>query len=150
MASTFASVYYHVIFSTKDRYPYIADDVAPRLHGYIGGILRGEKGIPIAIGGTADHVHVLFAMRTEPSLATIVNKIKSNSSKWVHETFADKGKFAWQSGYGVFSVSASNVDDVKAYIASQAEHHRRRTFQEEFVAFLKKHGVEYDESHVWT
>jgi len=95
-------------------------------------------------------VHVLFAMRTEPSLAAMVNKIKSNSSKWVRETFPGKSKFAWQTGYGVFSVSASNVDEVKAYIADQAEHHRKRTFQEEFLAFLKKHGVEYDERYVWT
>lgn len=150
MSSTFASVYYHVIFSTKDRYPHITDGIAPRLHGYIGGILRGEKAIPIAIGGTADHVHVLFAMRTEPSLATMMRRIKSNSSKWAHETFPEKSKFAWQNGYGVFTVSASNVDDVKAYIASQAEHHRKRTFQEEFVAFLRKHGVEYDERYIWT
>ncbi len=150
MASTFASVYYHVIFSTKDRYPHIADDVAPRLHGYIGGIIHGENGIPIAVGGTADHVHILFAMRTEPSLAAMINKVKSNSSKWMHETFPEKSKFAWQNGYGVFSVSASNVDEVNAYVANQEAHHRKRTFQEEFLAFLKRHGVEYDERYVWT
>ena len=150
MASTLACVYYHVIFGTKDRYPFISDDVGPRLHGYIAGIIRGEKGVPIIVGGTADHVHILFAMRAEPSLGAMVNKIKSNSSKWVHEMFPEKTKFAWQTGYGVFSVSVSNVDEVKAYIAAQAEHHRKRTFQEEYLAFLKKHGVEYDERYLWT
>jgi len=80
----------------------------------------------------------------------MVNKIKSNSSKWMHETFPEKTKFAWQTGYGVFSVSVSNVDEVKAYIAAQADHHRKRTFQEEYLAFLKKHGVEYDEGYSWT
>ena len=150
MASTLACVYYHVIFGTKDRYPFICDDVGPRLHSYIAGIIRGERGVPIIVGGTADHVHILFAMRTEPSLSAMVNKIKSNSSKWVHETFPDKTEFAWQTGYGVFSVSVSNVDEVKAYIAAQADHHRKRTFQEEYLAFLKKHGVEYDERYLWT
>jgi len=149
MASTFVSVYYHVIFSTKDRYPYIADDVAPRLHGYIGGIIRGEKGIPIAVGGTPDHAHILMAMRTEPSLAALINKIKSNSSKWVHETFPDKPKFAWQNGYGAFSVSHSNLARMRAYVRAQNRHHQRMTFQEETRALLEKHGVAYDERYLW-
>ena len=150
MASTLACVYYHVIFSTKDRYPFIDDALRTRLHGYIGAIISGERGVPVAVGGTADHVHVLFAMRTTPSVAAMVNKIKSNSSKWVHETGPAKTKFAWQSGYGVFSVSVSNVDEVKAYVMSQEAHHRKRTFQEEYLAFLTKHNVDYDEKYLWT
>jgi REP element-mobilizing transposase RayT len=150
MASTFASVYYHVVFSTRDRYPHIGEEIRSPLHEYIAGIIRQARGIPVLVGGTADHVHVLFAMKTEPSLAAMVNKIKANSSKWVHETFPELAKFAWQTGYGVFSVSKSNTGEVTRYIAEQEAHHRRRSFQEELLGLLRKHGVEYDERYIWT
>ena len=134
MASTFACVYDHAVFSTRDRYPHIGDAVRSRLHEYIGGIIRQAGGIPVLVGGTVDHVHILFAMRSEPSIAAMVGKIKANSSKWVHETFPELSKFAWQTGYGVFSVSKSNTEDVERYIANQD----------------RKHGVEYDERYMWT
>jgi REP element-mobilizing transposase RayT len=150
MANTFASVYYHVIFATKDRRPDITHDIRARLYEYIGGTVRGENGVPLMVGGTTDHVHILLAMRTEPSVAAMVKRIKANSSKWIHETFPHKAKFGWQAGYGVFSVSKSNADEVRAYIENQAEHHRKKTFREEFVAFLERHGVEYDERYLPT
>jgi putative transposase len=149
MASTFACVYYHVVFSTKDHYPHINGSIRARLHEYIGGIVRQAGGIPLSVGGTADHIHALFAMRTEPSLAAMVGKIKANSSRWVHETFPELSKFAWQKGYGVFSVSKSNTGRVQQYIDGQEEHHRRRSFREELMGLLKKHGIEYDERYMW-
>jgi len=119
------------------------------VHEYIGGIVRQATVIPVVVGGTDDHVHVLFSMRTEPSVAEIVRKIKAGSSKWIHETFPNLRKFAWQSGYGVFSVSKSRTAEVTRYIADQVEHHRRRSFKDEFLGFLEKHGIEYDIRYVW-
>jgi putative transposase len=123
--------------------------VRPRLHEYIGGIIRQAEGIPVLVGGTADHVHILFAMRTEPSVAAMVGKIKANSSKWVHETFPELSKFAWQTGYGVFSISKSNTQEVERYIANQEAHHRHRSFQDELLGLLRRHGIEYDERYMW-
>jgi putative transposase len=123
--------------------------VRPRLHEYIGGIIRQAEGIPVLVGGTADHVHILFAMRTEPSVAAMVGKIKANSSKWVHETFPELSKFAWQTGYGVFSISKSNTQEVERYIANQEAHHRHRSFQDELLGLLRRHGIEYDERYIW-
>lgn len=148
MPSTHLSLHYHIVFSTKDRHPFIADEWRDRLHGYLGGLIRHAEGIPEAIGGIADHVHLLAGLRATHSLATFVQDVKQTSSKWIHETVGAKD-FAWQQGYGAFTVSVSNCDAVKEYIAKQPEHHRKRTFQEEYLAFLKKHGVEYDERYLW-
>lgn len=110
--------------------------------------MRAADGIPEAIGGTADHVHLLVGLRATNSLAAFVQDIKQTSSRWIHETAGAKN-FAWQPGYGAFTVSVSNCDAVKSYIANQAEHHRTKTFQEEYVTFLNRHGVEYDEKFLW-
>ena len=148
MPSTHLSLHYHIVFSTKDRHPFIADEWRPRLHEYLGGLVRGADGIPEAVGGTTDHVHLLVGLRATHTLATFVQDIKQTSSRWVHETIGVKN-FAWQPGYGAFTVSVSNCDAVKDYVANQAEHHRTKSFQEEYVAFLQKHHVEYDEKYLW-
>jgi putative transposase len=144
----FKPAFPHRVLSTKDRHPFIADDWRGCLHEYLGGLVRAADGIPEAVGGTADHVHLLVGLRATHALATFVQDIKQTSSRWVHETSGVKN-FAWQPGYGAFTVSVSNCDVVKEYIANQVEHHRTKTFQEEYVAFLQKHGVEYDEKYLW-
>jgi REP element-mobilizing transposase RayT len=149
MPQSFACLHCHLIFSTKNRIPAITAELQPRLYEYIGGILLAEKNVLIAAGGMPDHVHLLVSLSREISVAQAVGLIKSNSSKWVHETFPEQRAFAWQTGYGAFSVSYSHLDRVKAYLAGQAEHHRARTFQEEFLLFLKRHHIEYDERYIW-
>lgn len=143
-------MYSHVVFSTKNRRPQIAPDIQSRLYSYIGGIVANEKCVLVAAGGVPDHVHLLVSLRAQTSLADLLRLIKSNSSRWIHETFAEQSAFAWQDGYGAFSVSCSNVDAVKAYIADQERHHQKMSFEEEFVAFLKKHGIPYDERYLWS
>ncbi len=148
MPSTHLSLHYHIIFSTKDRHPFIADAWRSRLHEYLGGLVRAADGIPEAVGGTADHVHLLVGLRATHALAAFIQDIKQSSSHWIHEVI-DAKNLAWQPGYGAFTVSISNCEAVKKYIAHQAEHHRTKSFQEEYVVFLQKHGVEYDEKYLW-
>lgn len=148
MPSTHLSLHFHIIFSTKDRYPFIVDSWRSRLYEYLGGLIRAANGIPEAIGGTADRVHLLVGLRATHALASFVQDIKQTSSRWTHETIGVKN-FAWQPGYGAFSVSISNCDAVKDYIMNQQEHHRIKTFQEEYVAILQKQKVEYDENFLW-
>jgi putative transposase len=149
MPQSFAYLNCHIIFSTKNREPLLLPDFTPRLYEYIGGTVRAKGGSLVAAGGMPDHIHLSVAMGREMSAADTVRDVKSNSSRWIHETIADLRGFAWQSGYGAFSVSRSNLDDVKWYITSQPEHHRVRSFQEEFLAFLKRHEIEYDERYIW-
>ena len=143
MGQSFTSLTVHVIFGSKDRRPLITPEIAPRLYDYVGGIVRNHNGQLLAAGGTADHVHLLVALHVQSNVADMVRVIKANASKWVRETLP-VSDFAWQVGYGAFTVSHSNRDDVRRYIATQAEHHRRVSFDEEFVLFLKRHGVAYD------
>ncbi|HWN97604.1 MAG TPA: transposase [Methylomirabilota bacterium] len=119
-----------------------------RLHAYLGGSARTLDVVPRAVGGVADHVHLLIDLRATHRLADVMRDIKRTSSAWVHETVNDK-EFAWQDGYGAFTVSASMLETVKQYIARQEEHHRKKTFQEEYVEMLRKSGVEYDERYLW-
>ena len=149
MPQSFVSLNCHVIFSTKNREPLLLPEWVSRLYQYIGGTLRAKGSVLLAAGGMPDHVHLALSLSKQNAIADIVRDIKANSSRWIHETIDGLGGFAWQTGYGAFSVSQSNMDDVKRYIANQPEHHRVRTFQEEFVLFLRRHGVQYDEQHVW-
>ena len=149
MPQSFASLHVHIIFSTKNRQPSITDDLQPRLYEYLGGIVRAGGGRLLAAGGMPDHVHLLVSSSKQVALADAVRTIKSNTSKWIHETFPTQHDFAWQAGYGAFSVSFSNLDAVKRYIANQAEHHRKTTFREEFVALLRRHDIEFDERYLW-
>jgi REP element-mobilizing transposase RayT len=148
MADTFTNLLTHVIFSTKDRLPLITPEIKPRLHAYLGGIVRSLDGIALAIDGPIDHVHLLIKTPASAALADVIRTVKANSSRWVHETFP-RADFAWQTGYGAFSVSFSNVEQVRTYIANQEDHHKTISFQEEFVAFLKRHSIEYDERYIW-
>lgn len=149
MPGSFVSLYCHVVFSTKDRARLIDDELQPRLFQYMGGTLRKLGGSLIAAGGVPDHVHLLVSMGKQESVSDMLRDIKANSSGWIHETFPDRRSFAWQSGYGAFSVSYSQIEVVRGYLAKQQEHHRVKTFQEEFVALLKKHHIEFDEQHIW-
>ncbi len=146
MAQSFTCVYLHITFSTRERLHLIPVDMQMRLWSYVGGILKNHGMSGLAIGGMEDHLHVLVSLSSEASVAKLVNLIKSNSSKWMRETCAD---FGWQKGYAAFSVSASGLDTVKEYIDHQAEHHKTRDFKEEYLALLKKHGVEYDPQWVF-
>ena len=150
MGQSYTCLYYHVIFSTRNRAPQITDDLRRRLYDYLGGIIARENGRLMAAGGAADHVHLLLSLGAPASVADVLRVMKTNSSKWIHETFPDKSQFAWQAGYAAFSVSHSNIERIKGYIADQEAHHRRTTFQEEYVAFLKRHGVSYEEKYLWT
>jgi REP element-mobilizing transposase RayT len=137
----------HLIFSTQGRRALIEPAFRPDLFAYLGGIIREMQGTALIINGTADHVHILIRIRPAQSAAEIARVIKANSSKWVRTKWSVE--FAWQTGYGVFSVSESNVAAVKKYIANQEQHHKKHSFQEEFLAFLKKNNVAYDERYLW-
>ncbi|MGO8932394.1 MAG: IS200/IS605 family transposase [Terracidiphilus sp.] len=149
MAHTYTSLLIHVIFSTSSRAPLLTDAIRLDVHAYLGGILRELDAIPIAIGGTADHVHLLTRLPANLALADCLRVVKTNSSRWVKERWPQERKFAWQGGYGAFSVSESRRSAVIRYIRDQAQHHRRISFKEEFLALLKNHHVEFDERYIW-
>ena len=148
MASTHLSLHYHLVFSAKNREPWMAPEHRDRIHEYIGGTIRGMKGIAHAVGGTADHIHVFAGLRATHCLADVMREIKSESSGWIHKELRLAG-FAWQEGYGAFTVSASHIEAVRKYVLHQEEHHRARSFQEEYVAMLQRGLVEYDENYLW-
>ncbi len=150
MSQSYTCLYYHVIFSTKQRRALITPDLRERLYAYIGGIVAHEKGRLMSAGGADDHLHLLLSLRAQTALSDMLRLLKTNSSKWVHETFADRRDFGWQDGYSAFSVSYSNIQHVQEYIARQEQHHRRVSFQEELLEFLQRHNIEYDERYIWT
>ena len=149
MAQSLAKIVVHLIFSTKNRRPLIVPEVREELEGYLVGILGNLDSPSLLIKSVADHVHVLFTLSRKHTLAEIVEELKKSSSKWIKTRGEQYADFYWQSGYGAFSVSESMIKDVKHYIAAQEEHHRAVSFQEEFLAFLERHGVDYDERYVW-
>jgi REP element-mobilizing transposase RayT len=149
MAHTFTSSFFHCIFSAKERKPLITPELQERLWSYIGGIARSNKMKAIAIGGVEDHIHILLSIPASIALAKALQLIKTNSSKWVHEEFPHLEVFGWQEGYGAFSIGKSQVDATVSYIQNQAEHHRKVTFKQEFLAFLDKHEIEYDLRYLW-
>jgi REP element-mobilizing transposase RayT len=138
MATTYSKLLYHIIFSTKNREPLISPGLRDDLYAYIGGIVRARKSVLLEIGGMPDHVHLVIRSRPDLSVAELVRLVKANSSKWVNERPDSIGRFAWQDGYGAFSVSLSQLPGVRDYVRRQAEHHRGRTFQEEYEEFLKR------------
>ncbi len=149
MSHSSVSALFHCVFSTKERRKTITEELQERLWPYMGGVARENKMRALAIGGVEDHVHLLLSLPSTLSIAKAMQLIKGASSKWVHETFLEHQGFEWQEGYGAFSVGISQVPDTKQYIANQREHHRTKTFEEEFIAFLERHGVEYDPQYVW-
>ena len=149
MADTFSSLNVHCVFSTKNREPLLVDETRDRLWAFMGGIAKQYGVKPLCIGGVADHVHLLLSLPTTLSVAKAVQLVKGGSSAWVHETFTPLRYFAWQSGYGAFTVSVSHVAETISYIQNQAEHHRAKSFQEEYVSFLEKHGIRFEERYLW-
>ena len=149
MSHSYVKNLMHCTFSTKERYPFIDPNLESDLWSYVGGIAKANRMKALAIGGTADHLHALLSLPSMMSFAKAVQLIKGGSSKWIHETFPKYKKFEWQEGYGAFSVSASQARKTVAYIQNQKEHHRRKTFQEEFRALLDKHGIAYESCYLF-
>jgi putative transposase len=143
---TFSRNHIHLVFSTKDRRNSIAKECQPRLWAYLAGICKNHEMIALTIGGTENHVHILLHLPPKLALAKAVLLLKANSSKWMAEQRKD---FSWQEGYGAFSVSSSNLDQVARYIQNQDAHHRKTSFEDEFRALLRKHGVEYDPKFIF-
>ncbi len=149
MPHSFHRLLVHVVFSTKDRIPCMDAELRSALFPYMGGIVREMGCTPCLINGTEDHVHSLIDLRADVSVAECVRVVKANSSRWVHERWRRRREFAWQTGYGAFTVAASNEDAVFEYIRKQEEHHRSISFQDEFVALLRKHRVPFDDKFLW-
>ncbi len=142
---SFVSCLMHVVYSTKERRPWITPDIQDRLWPYLGGIARENKMKALKIGGVEDHVHILLSLPSTLAIAKAMQLLKGNSSKWIHETFPKLKAFEWQEGYGAFSIGVSGVEDTIKYIENQVEHHRKQLFKDELKAFLKKHGLEFEE-----
>jgi putative transposase len=149
MAQSFTCLLYHLVFSTKDREPWLQGELQPRLWEYLSGAIRSEGGFCVLANGVADHVHLLARLRQDKAISEVLRSIKANSSGWIHDGFPELHSFHWQHGYGAFTVSRSQMEVVRRYIAGQQAHHRRLMFQEEFLALLKAHEIEYDERYIW-
>ena len=149
MGQSLNKIYVHLVFSTKHRAPLISKEIEEDLFSYLGGICKNLECNPIQVGGHQDHVHILCLLSKKIALMDLIEKVKSNSSKWIKTKGKELENFYWQNGYGAFSVNPTDIEVVKNYILNQEEHHSKKTFQEEFRAFLKKYNVEYDENYVW-
>ena len=149
MPQSFCQIYVHAIFSTKNRHRWLDDTIRSRVHAYLATLTRNCGSPYVVVGGSDDHVHVLADIGKSVLPVDFIGKVKQESSKFVKTLGKEYGSFYWQNGYGMFSVSPTHVGDVKAYIENQAEHHQRKTFQEEFIAFLEKYHIAYDERYVW-
>jgi REP element-mobilizing transposase RayT len=149
MADTYTSLYIHSVFSTKNRQPLISAEIQSELWPYIGGIAENNKMKAIRVGGVTDHLHILLSLPPTISVSKAIQLIKGNSSKWINEKFDTRGKFQWQRGYGAFTINISMIETTIRYINSQQEHHRKKSFQEEYIEFLDRHHIEYDERYVW-
>jgi REP-associated tyrosine transposase len=147
MPSSFIASYFHLVFSTKDRQRLILPEWEPRLHAYMGGIIKGMDAVPLKINGTEDHAHALVSLRSKHRLDYFLRDLKGESSKWVHDEITKV--FEWQKGYGAFSVSATAVPAVASYIENQKIHHQRVDFKSEFVTLLNKAGIEFEERFLW-
>lgn len=148
MPSTYLSLHYHLVFSTRDRQPIIDPLWQPRFYTYIGGIVNKLGGIPNAIGGTDNHVHLLIGLQATHKMCDVLQEIKQTSSYWVNSTFG-LNNFAWQKGYGAFSVSQYEMGKIKEYIAQQPEHHQQKSFEQEYLEVLQDNGIKYDERYLW-
>jgi REP element-mobilizing transposase RayT len=149
MSHTYTNLLSHVVFSTKDRQPLIDSELKPRLLGYINGIAAENGGKILSMNSMPDHLHFLWELSAKSSMSDALRILKTNSSRWVYETFGQRKPFAWQTGYGAFSVSRSNIPAVAKYIEAQEIHHRQRSFDEEFIELLVRHGIQYDPKYVF-
>ncbi|MBI2424808.1 MAG: transposase [Candidatus Hydrogenedentes bacterium] len=147
MSSTYVSLHFHLIFSTKYRTPNIDAEWRARLHEYLGGTVHGLDGVPQCIGGTNDHVHLLVGLKSTHCIADVIREIKKASSGWVHDTIGVRD-FGWQIGYAAFTVSPTACGDVRRYIEHQEEHHKTKTFLEELIELLERAGIEYDPKYL--
>ena len=149
MGQSLVKNYLHIVFSTKHRQHLIHKPVNEELYNYLGGICRDLECYPVIVGGHTDHVHILCMLSKKIALMKLLEEVKSHSSKWMKTKAESLANFYWQDGYGAFSVNPSQIEVVKTYIQNQEEHHRKKTFQNEYRAFLKKYNMEYDERYVW-
>jgi putative transposase len=147
MPSTHTSLHYHLVFSTKERQPLITNELREDLYGYLGGIVKHQGGIPLAIGGIEDHIHALVGLTATHRLDHFMRELKAASSGWIRRE--RNANFAWQNGYGAFAVGAGNLEKVKSYIRNQAEHHKGKDFKKEYVELLEFGGVDYDPRYLW-
>jgi putative transposase len=149
MPQSYTQLYYHMVFSTKDRHPWIVAEVQERLYPFMAGGVKAEGGHAIIINGTEDHIHIFAKLRQDKALSDVLRNLKADSSGWIHKQFPELGAFAWQKGYGAFTVSKSQEPRVKRYVEKQKEHHKRLKFQEEFIGLLDAHDIEYDPKYLW-
>jgi REP element-mobilizing transposase RayT len=149
MSQSLSKIYVHLIFSTKNRERVLPDEIRPDLHSYLGGIFKGLGCSPIEINSEPDHLHALFLLARTRTVSDVVGQVKKSSNDWLRTQDRQFASFFWQAGFGTFSVGQSNVDNVRAYIRNQREHHRIKTFQEELRAFFQAYEVEFDERYVW-
>ena len=149
MANTCINMLVHAVFSTKNRGSWLSSSLRERLYPYMCGIARENDLKVLCIGGTDNHIHILLSLSSTTSIAKAIQFIKGGSSKWIHETFPEMGLFSWQGGYGAFSISISNVDETKKYIENQERHHRKESFRDEYLKFLRKNNIDFDERYLW-
>jgi putative transposase len=149
MPQSFASIIIQIVFSTKDRAPWLDDLIRPRMHAYLAEVCRDATDVMFAVGGVADHVHIATALPRTLTVADLVEKPKVASSMWIKEASSAHAGFYWQRGYGAFSVGASGKDALVEYVLNQEENHRQRSFQDEYRGLLTKYGVTWDERYVW-
>jgi REP element-mobilizing transposase RayT len=149
MANSFLSLQVHVVFSTKNRERWISPQVECEVWAYLSGIIKNQGGKALQIGGIEDHVHLLLAMPATLALSNLVKSIKGDSSKWISQTWPSMREFRWQDGYGAFTVGHSQIADTIAYIKNQRQHHQRKSFEEEYKAFLKVHGIEVEDQYIF-
>lgn len=145
---SYHSLHYHIVFSTKERRPWLKGERLTECCRYLGGIVRDLKGVMLDANGDADHVHLVASIPPTIAVSQFLQEVKGGSSKWFHETFPEMRDFWWQEGYAAFAVSKSALSDVQKYVRGQAEHHQKMNFQDELIALLDRHGIEYDPRYV--
>ncbi len=149
MPQSLSSLVFHLVFSTQHRRAQISREIEPALYKYIAGVLRSKQSRLLAAGGMPDHLHLLVSLGRQISVSEALRDIKSNSSRWIRGNVSNRSRFGWQTGYAAFSVSFSQIQQVRHYIENQKPHHEKRTFREELVWLLKMHQVDFDESYLW-
>jgi len=145
---SYTNLIYHIVFSTKERREFLTAERIDRICKYTAGIIRNHEGVPLAINGVSDHLHIAASVGAKIALSQFVGTVKSNCSKWIHSTFSEMHDFGWQDGYSAFTVSASVRDSVVSYIRNQETHHRKMSFQDELIQLLDRHGIEYDLKYI--
>ncbi|PCJ63223.1 MAG: transposase [Planctomycetota bacterium] len=149
MSQSLSNILTHIVFSTKNREAIIEDNIRENLHAYIGGIINRLKGVPLSIGSVADHIHLLIVLPRTCSPSNLIKEIKTSSTKWIKNQSSVYQNFHWQGGYGIFSISPNHKKALEQYIINQAEHHKKVTFQDEFLRLLKKNDIQWDDRYIW-